>query len=178
MDWLDEELGGYDDDYLIIDCPGTPVSVSRTSGRTYSEIQVRLNSTHITHSSLHLSATSKDSACERVQYISLNPSSWRTSTNSSGALNVYTTESAVLIGRIMCVNSGVLSAMSAMVNLEVPWINIMSKMDLVTTNVEDKGSGRNGIRTKKDISRSVSLPDQSLLVDRAHPTGCLGRRVN
>lgn len=23
MDWLDEELGGYEDDYLIIDCPGT-----------------------------------------------------------------------------------------------------------------------------------------------------------
>ena len=22
MDWLDEELGGYDDDYLIFDCPG------------------------------------------------------------------------------------------------------------------------------------------------------------
>ena len=49
--------------------------------------------------------------------------------------------------------SGVLSAMSAMVNLEIPWINIMSKMDLVTTNVEDRGSGRNGIRSRKDISR-------------------------
>jgi hypothetical protein len=23
MDWLEEELGGYDDDYLIFDCPGT-----------------------------------------------------------------------------------------------------------------------------------------------------------
>ena len=22
MDWLDEELGGFEDDYLIIDCPG------------------------------------------------------------------------------------------------------------------------------------------------------------
>jgi len=22
MDWLEEELGGYEDDYLIIDCPG------------------------------------------------------------------------------------------------------------------------------------------------------------
>ena len=51
------------------------------------------------------------------------------------------------------VYSGVLSAMSAMVNLEVPWLNIMSKMDLVTANVEDKGSGRNGIRTRKDIAR-------------------------
>ena len=101
MDWLDEELGGYDDDYLIIDCPGTPVSVSRTSGRTYSEIQVRLNSTHITHSSLHLSATSKDSACERVRCISLNLSSWRTSTNSSGELDVYTFGLAALIVVIM-----------------------------------------------------------------------------
>ena len=24
MDWLEEELGGYEDDYLIIDCPGIP----------------------------------------------------------------------------------------------------------------------------------------------------------
>jgi GPN-loop GTPase len=24
MDWLEEEVGEYDDDYLIIDCPGTP----------------------------------------------------------------------------------------------------------------------------------------------------------
>ena len=23
MDWLEEELGAYEDDYLIIDCPGT-----------------------------------------------------------------------------------------------------------------------------------------------------------
>ena len=22
MDWLEEELGGYEDEYLIIDCPG------------------------------------------------------------------------------------------------------------------------------------------------------------
>ena len=22
MDWLEEELGGFDDEYLIIDCPG------------------------------------------------------------------------------------------------------------------------------------------------------------
>lgn len=50
-------------------------------------------------------------------------------------------------------HSGVLSAMSAMVNLEVPWVNIMSKMDLVTSSADDPASGRNGIRTRKDISR-------------------------
>lgn len=34
MDWLDEELGGFEDEYLIIDCPGRlsafPVYVERT----------------------------------------------------------------------------------------------------------------------------------------------------
>jgi len=24
MDWLEEELGEYEDDYLIVDCPGMP----------------------------------------------------------------------------------------------------------------------------------------------------------
>lgn len=31
MDWLEEELGGFEDDYLIIDCPGT--SMVRTVKR-------------------------------------------------------------------------------------------------------------------------------------------------
>ena len=46
--------------------------------------------------------------------------------------------------------------MSAMVNLEIPWLNIMSKMDLVTSNTEDKGSGRNGLRKRRDIARYVA----------------------
>lgn len=41
MDWLEEELGGYDDDYLIIDCPGVyvfysiwdPVNISYSPGQ-------------------------------------------------------------------------------------------------------------------------------------------------
>ena len=32
MDWLEEELGGYENDYLIIDCPGAPsLPVDRSS---------------------------------------------------------------------------------------------------------------------------------------------------
>ena len=46
--------------------------------------------------------------------------------------------------------------MSAMVNLEIPWINVMSKMDLVTPNSEDpSGGARNGIRGRKNIARCV-----------------------
>lgn len=44
--------------------------------------------------------------------------------------------------------------MSAMVNLEIPWINIMSKMDLVTANTDDESGGaRNGVRRRKDVAR-------------------------
>jgi len=58
--------------------------------------------------------------------------------------------------------SGVLSAMSAMVNLEVPWINVLSKMDLIVGDESDPASGRNGIMRKKDIARYLE-PDPSLL---------------
>lgn len=60
--------------------------------------------------------------------------------------------------------SGVLSAMSCMVGLEVPCVNIMSKMDLIK-------KGTTGQKTRKDIDRSVPfspspsslLPDQKLI---------------
>jgi len=59
--------------------------------------------------------------------------------------------------------SGVLSAMSAMINLEIPWINVMSKMDLVLPNPEDSaGGGRNGLRTRRNIARYLD-PDPLLL---------------
>ena len=44
--------------------------------------------------------------------------------------------------------AGVLSAMSCMVGLEVPSVNVMSKMDLVR-------KGTNGAKRKKDVDRSV-----------------------
>jgi GPN-loop GTPase len=56
--------------------------------------------------------------------------------------------------KIFFFGSGVLSAMSAMVNLEIPWINVMSKMDLVTNDSDDPAGGaRNGVRSRKDIAR-------------------------
>jgi len=34
MDWLEEEVGEYEDDYLIIDCPGTS-SFPRVSAQLF-----------------------------------------------------------------------------------------------------------------------------------------------
>jgi hypothetical protein len=60
----------------------------------------------------------------------------------------------IVVAHTSHIGSGVLSAMSAMVNLEIPWINVMSKMDLVTANPDDESGGaRNGLRQRKDIAR-------------------------
>ena len=41
MDWLEEELGGFDDDYLIIDCPGMYLLVPHfESSRTPGQIEL------------------------------------------------------------------------------------------------------------------------------------------
>jgi len=124
MDWLEEELGGFEDDYLIFDCPG----------------QIELYTHHPFLPTL-------------VQNLS------RMGIRTSA---VYLLESQFMEDRYKFF-SGVLSAMSAMVNLEIPWINIMSKMDLVMKNPEDSSGGaRNGMRGRKNIARYLD-PDPLLI---------------
>jgi len=124
MDWLEEELGGFEDDYLVFDCPG----------------QIELYTHHPFLPTL-------------VQNLS------RLGIRTCA---VYLIESQFMEDRYKFF-SGVLSAMSAMVNLEIPWINIMSKMDLVTSNVDDpSGGARNGFRGRKNIARYLD-PDPLLL---------------
>ncbi|EIW82377.1 hypothetical protein CONPUDRAFT_123241 [Coniophora puteana RWD-64-598 SS2] len=124
MDWLEEELGGYDEDYLIIDCPG---QIELYTHHPFLPTLVR----NLTRMGIRTSA-------------------------------VYLLESQFVEDRYKYF-SGVLSAMSAMVNLEVPWINIMSKMDLITSNPDDpSGGARNGRRARKDIARYLE-PDPLLL---------------
>ncbi|KAG7449291.1 uncharacterized protein BT62DRAFT_964366 [Guyanagaster necrorhizus] len=129
MDWLEEELGGFDDDYLIIDCPG----------------QIELYTHHP-----FLPTLVKNLGRMGIRTCA-----------------VYLIESQFMEDKYKFF-SGVLSAMSAMVNLEIPWINVMSKMDLVTSNPEDpSGGARNGIRGRRNIGRYLD-PDPMLL---AFPQG-------
>ncbi|KIK65340.1 hypothetical protein GYMLUDRAFT_159602 [Collybiopsis luxurians FD-317 M1] len=124
MDWLEEELGGYEDDYLIFDCPG----------------QIELYTHHPFLPTL-------------VQNLA------RMGIRTCAT---YLIESQFMEDKYKFF-SGVLSAMSAMVNLEIPWVNVMSKMDLVTSNPEDPAGGaRNGLRRRKDIARYLD-PDPLLI---------------
>lgn len=78
--------------------------------------------------------------------------------------------------------SGVLSAMSAMINLEIPHINVMTKMDLVEGDYgnqpaeEEEGEGKNKDTRKKRVRRNARTktkkeleryfdPDPLLLID-------------
>jgi len=123
MDWFEEELGEYDTDYLVIDCPG----------------QIEL----YTHHPLLPAFIS------HLQRLGVR------------CCATYLIESQFMEDRYKFF-SGVMSAMSAMVNFEIPWINIMSKMDLVNPKSEDGAGARNGARGKKDIQRYLD-PDPFLL---------------
>ncbi|KZW03971.1 ATP-binding protein Fet5 [Exidia glandulosa HHB12029] len=123
MDWFEEELGEYESDYLIIDCPG----------------QIELYTHHplLPQFASHLSRLGVRTCV------------------------TYLIESQFMEDKYKFF-SGVMSAMSAMVNFEVPWINILTKMDLVNPKSDETGGPRNGPRLKRDVQRYLE-PDPYLL---------------
>lgn len=62
--------------------------------------------------------------------------------------------------------AGTLSAMSAMINLECPHINILSKMDLVKRG-ETGGDSIKGGKSRRDLERYLD-PDPTLLIDEVN----------
>ncbi|RUS32955.1 hypothetical protein BC938DRAFT_473683 [Jimgerdemannia flammicorona] len=140
IDWLEEALGSYEDDYLIFDCPG------QIELYTHFPIMRRI--------------------CENLQR-------W-----NFAICGVYLLESQFIEDKSKYF-SGVLSAMSAMINLEIPHVNIMTKMDLIQGKAgavgvhagkgkKAKGGGsegamRGGMR-KKELERYLD-PDPLLLVE-------------
>jgi len=125
--------------------------------RCQSSYQARSSSTRIIKFYLHLCHICPARVCESVGYISWIRSLWKIGISTLGVFLCFiwiTLFSLLLVGIfsnwfsiLLC--SGVMSAMSAMVNLEIPWINIMSKMDLIT------GDARNGNKGKKEVARWV-----------------------
>ncbi len=102
FDWLDEQLGDFSDDYLLIDCPG----------------QIEL----FTH--LDVMATFVNT---------LNQMGYRTCA-------VYLSESTFMADSGALVYSS-LAALSAMLALGLPHINLLSKVDLLTPKDKDNLSG-------------------------------------
>jgi hypothetical protein len=126
LDWLDDELGEFNDDYIIIDCPG------QIELYTHFPIMSRLVNILSVQYNFRICAT-------------------------------YLLEAQFMDDKTKYF-AGVLSAMSAMINLEVPHINLLSKMDLVE-------KGEIGAEAKKGRRREMERyldPDPLLLMDEVN----------
>lgn len=93
LDWFDEELGDYDEEYLIFDCPG--------------QIELYSHFPAVPRLISHLKTQLGFSLCA-----------------------TYLIEAPFILDRAKFF-SGVLTAMSAMIMLETPHLNILSKVDLL-----------------------------------------------
>ncbi|PVU89163.1 hypothetical protein BB561_005512 [Smittium simulii] len=94
LDWLEEQIGDFDDDYLIIDCPGQI--------ELYTHIPVMRQFCNVLKNTFKFNV-----------------------------VGVYCLESQFIEDTTKYF-SGVMSATSAMFNLEIPQINLLTKMDLIS----------------------------------------------
>ncbi len=115
LDWLDDQIGDYPDDYLIFDCPGQIELYSHIPAMpiVVKHIQQQLN--------FNLCCT-------------------------------YLIEAPFMVDRAKFF-SGALEAMSTMIFMELPHLNILSKMDLVK-----------GKMSKREV-RKFLCPDPMLMND-------------
>ncbi|KAF2069593.1 hypothetical protein CYY_009084 [Polysphondylium violaceum] len=115
MDWLSDELGDYEDDYIIIDCPGQI--------ELYSHIPVM-----------------------RVLVDHLQQLGYR-------VCSVFLVDSQFILDNCKFI-SGALMCLSAMIRLEVPHINVLTKVDVLKQSDQ-----------YKDIERFLDLEVANLVED-------------
>ncbi|KAI9325040.1 GPN-loop GTPase [Zopfochytrium polystomum] len=119
IDWLEDQIENFEDDYLIIDCPG----------------QIELY-THFTIMRRLVETMAR---------------------NGYRVCGVYLLDSQFIEDRAKFF-AGVMSAMSAMIQLEVPHINVLTKMDLL------------GKRQDSAEMERFFDPDPTLLEEEANKT--------
>ena len=98
-DWLEEQLGDVDDDYILFDCPG----------------QIEL----YTHMKV---------MCKLVEQLQ----QW-----NFRVCGVFLIDSQFMVDGAKFL-SGTMAALSVMVNLELPHINILTKMDLLSKTARNQ----------------------------------------
>lgn len=116
FDWLEENLGHVEDDYILFDCPG----------------QIELYT--------HLPVMKQ--LVEQLQQWEFR------------VCGVFLVDSQFMVETFKFI-SGVMAALSAMVSLEIPQINIMTKMDLLSPNA------------KKEIEKYLDPDMYSMMEDNS-----------
>ncbi|XP_077995915.1 GPN-loop GTPase 3-like [Glandiceps talaboti] len=127
FDWLEEQLGQMEDDYIIFDCPG----------------QIELYT--------HLPVMRQ--LVDQLQHWDFR------------ICGVFLIDAQFLVETSKFF-SGILSALSAMVNLEIPHVNVMTKMDLLSA------------KAKKDVEEKYLDPEPELLLEEADNFGKKYQKLN
>ena len=141
LDWLQEALGDYEDDYVRPEPALTPPVLEPGT----SDSRARRLISSATCVQLIIDCPGQ---IELYTHIPILPRLAKLLTTN---LNINLVACYLLESQFMEDTakyfSGVLSAMSCMIGLEVPFVNVMSKMDLV----------RKEGKRKKEVDRSVSF---------------------
>lgn len=117
LDWLQDLLGEYsDDDYFIFDCPGA--SLARAACTTSCSSHLRLPGGHTGQIELYSHLPVMKQLCDALR-------DW-----GFAICGVYLIDSLFIVDPTKFI-SGVLCSLSAMVQLELPHINVLTKCDLV-----------------------------------------------
>lgn len=126
-EWLEEELGSYEEDYLIIDCPG------QIELYTHVPIMKRLVT-----------------ILQKAGY---------------AVVGIYALDSQFMED-VTKFFSGVLSAMSAMIQLEIPHINVLTKMDLLQSSTDGVTKYGDDENEYSRLRRFLD-PDPTLLLEES-----------
>lgn len=117
LEWLEEKIGDYGDDYLVVDMPG--------------QVELYTHYKHVNHIS------------QKLQNLGYN------------VCSVYLIDSRFLVDASTFI-SATLMAMACQINLELPHLNVLSKMDIVK---------RDGIIEKRDLESYLN-PDTEFLLSK------------
>lgn len=138
LDWLQESLGDFEDDYVCLSPSPSPTRALTLPLPSLQQLIIDC-----------------PGQIELYTHIPVLPrlAKLLTTTMNIQLVSVYLLESQFMEDPAKYF-SGVLSAMSCMVGLEVPSVNVMSKMDLVK-------KGTTGEKRRKDVDRWVASPSLS-----------------
>lgn len=152
LDWLRDELGDYQDDYLIIDCPGAHAHEVSPIDPLSGQIELY---THFPHMRLIAEALQQwDYAYELFQLIGVSHSLACISVCAVWLIDShFIDESSKFL-------SASLTSLSAMLQLGVPHVNVLTKMDLL-------GKKEKSSKLEKCAYRAIHLSPHTTQILRA-----------
>ncbi|XP_011853322.1 PREDICTED: GPN-loop GTPase 3 [Mandrillus leucophaeus] len=136
FDWLENCLGHVEDDYILFDCPGESID-------DYSMVRF-LPYDQSDEESMNIVLQHIDFAIQYGEDLEFK---------EPKVTLLATVSSSSLFCLLLQFISGILAALSAMISLEIPQVNIMTKMDLLSK------------KAKKEIEKFLDPDMYSLLED-------------